>query len=259
MKNIAYILVLFSLPSCSQTNTDKKEKGPEEIVINLVGDSIQVFDDSQVGNFFKILFEKYNNDYYPLGSGITFSEGITASEPDSYHSKSAFLIIDSLKTGNDKYVIDITPEIIRQQSHLRIYKGKYGCHWELSVDGCEWMGFTNGIDADFIFNSEDGGYDKDFAKALNKIDFKDNEEKETFSSAILNVISIHFAPDLTTCERTKVEFDWIDNNLTVTHHYSDSCTNYKDGRPKEEIDFKHVLEFEFEKDRIKNMKRIIKK
>jgi hypothetical protein len=95
MKNIAYILILLSLQSCSQTNTDKIKKESENIVINLVGDSIQVFDDSQSGNFFKVLYEKYNNDYYPLGSGITFSEGITTSEPDSYHSKSAFLIVDS--------------------------------------------------------------------------------------------------------------------------------------------------------------------
>jgi hypothetical protein len=121
------------------------------------------------------------------------------------------------------------------------------------------MGFTNGIDTDFIFNSEDGGYDKDFINALSRADLKDDKEKERFCSVILDVISIQFAPDFAKCERTKIEFDWNEGKLTVTHCYSDSCTDYRDGRPKEEINFSHVLEFEFENDRIQGLKRIIKK
>ena len=257
MKNSVYIFILLCHQACSQIQVAKDEKQKEKMVIDLVGDSTQVFDDTKSGNFFSAIFSKYENDYYVLGSGIMFSEGITTDKPNSYHSKSSFLIVDSLKNGNEKYVIDITPEIIQENSVITIFKGKYGCHWELSVDGCEWMGFTDGTNADFIWNQNGDGYSEDFLKSLSKVIFQTREEKEKFCSSVLDAISIHFAPDFTKCERTNIDFSWIENKLTVTHEYSENCTEFRDGRPKEEIQFSHALAFEFEENRIKNLKRII--
>ena len=258
MKNYLYIFILLCLQACSQTQVAKDEKPKEKMVIDLVGDSTQVFDNTKSGNFFSAIFSKYENDYYVLGSGITFSEGITTDKPNSYHSKSSFLIVDSLKNGNDKYVIDITPEIIQENSDIIIFKGKHSCHWELSLDGCEWMGFSDGTISDFVWNQNGDGYSLEFTKTLNKIDFQTKEEKELFCSTVLDVLSIHFVPDFTKCERVDVDFIWFENMLTVTHKYSEDCTEFRDGRPKEEIQFSHALAFEFEEKRIKNLKRIIK-
>ena len=218
----------------------------------------QIFDNSKAGFFFKEIYSKHGDRYYPLDSDITFSDGVTVDEPDSYYSISSFIIVDSLSEGNEKYLIDITPRIVKQLSDISLYKGKWQCHWELSPNGCEWIGFSDGSDADFIWNKNGGGYSQDFVKALNKVDFQTKEEKETFCSSILEVISTHFAPDFTKCKRTMVDFDWIKNRLVVTHVYSEHCTEYKDGRPKEDINFSHVLEFGFENNRIINLKRIIK-
>lgn len=258
MKRIVFIIVFASLNACSQTEAGKSEKSTTKIATQSTSDSTQVFDNSRSGQFFKEIFNKYQRDYYPLDSKITFNEGITTDKPNSYHSKSSFLIVDSIKNGYDKYVINITPKIIQEKSDIFIYKGKYGCHWELSVDGCEWMGFTDGTIADFIWNQNGDGYSEDFVKSLNKVNFETREEKEKFCSSVLDAISIHFAPDFTKCERMNVDFNWTENKLTVTHEYSQNCTEFRDGRPKEDIQFSHALAFEFQENRIKNLKRIIK-
>ena len=122
MKNAVYIIILFYLLGCSQTQVAKDEKLNEKMVNDLVGKSTQVYGDTKVGNFFRAIFSKYENDYYVLGSGITFSEEITRDEPSSYHFKSSFLIVDSFKKGNEKYLIDITPKIIQENSDITIFK-----------------------------------------------------------------------------------------------------------------------------------------
>jgi hypothetical protein len=194
----AIVQALFLFPACKSThentaktrilnNTASVKKEP--LYSDLSGEA----------RFFKFIFAKYPELYYPLGSSMfleSYSRGSgtlrwkfsfmvidTTVRIDSTLKTETLPTIDTTLTDEKLYLVEITDTVIsRFLPDVHFYSGKHTHHWEIGGE-LSFYGFVNKYTADFIYDQYEDGYSPSFKQMIGAITFKDETEKTQFRAA----------------------------------------------------------------------------
>jgi hypothetical protein len=213
-----------------------------------VEDTIQVFDDTEAGRFFSQVFEQYEDEFLHLGSPWIFTEG-RRNDTDAYFLEGSFYQVDSLATGNARYLREVTPAIIDSFSDVTIYWGIHGTHDELSPDGFEWYGYACGDSAGLIRFSDKMELSPGFIRCLGSQKIAGNNHKQAFCIAVLDIIANEFKLSWR-MEKTEEAISWVGDVLHVKQKY------LMDNEIGGEYTTPLRADFVFKKDRLIDIKNI---
>ena len=198
--------------------------------------------------FVDLLFARYPSDYHELGSEVQWSEVSSHFGENGsmipYHFTSSLLKIDTNAQGVFKYVKEITP-IELKSFGLKFYEGREAAHYELSLDGFQFLAFMSDSTADFINASPK--YDSVFISDLQGIQLPDQQAKEEFCYGLTNVF--HYHKKTGDC-KPKVTYTWNADTLTIIKVYQQACL-YQKQSGRSYYYYHYEMDFYFDKDRLK--------
>ena len=246
-KQKSYILLfivtaLFTLLFVGCQLSDKSSRSNDTVLADSVKNAPQLTNEQL---FFKSIYKKYPKTYFELGSLVTFYER-RDSITHKYTWTVSFMVVDPNEKDEKQYLKEINDPVLKKYlPSTHFYYGKHSTHYELSVNGLDFIGFLNAGKGDFISDTTACGLKPDFVNAVKGITIKDNSDKQKFCSSLLTLLApvLLFKED----EYKKVSsgFEWKNNTLTVTDNYK-----YKAGNGNTST----VLSVSFDNDQLTEIK-----
>lgn len=168
--------------------------------------------------FFNLIFKKYPDRYFSLGSN-SFSEEYN-SDTKKPVRKSSFIIVNDKGTKAQKYLRERKDSILAKYlPSFHFYSGKYTCHLELSVNGLGFVGFLSKGNADFVFDTTTSGFKSDFIKAIKGIKLSGKMDMEKFCSALLTALDPGLLLNYKENIYQRTNLTWINDTLVVENFY----------------------------------------
>lgn len=166
--------------------------------------------------FFNCVFKKYPEKFYPLGSTTVFSESYD-SATNTLIWKLAFLIIDSSKSQDCRYLNEISYPVLKKHlPALHFYVGRHSLHPEIGGRR-DFVAFLQNDTADFSFNNTT--LNDQLLQILKGISISQRIEREKFSEALLSTFIPRLLYQYHRYRKINTTFRWKGNQLIVTSKY----------------------------------------
>lgn len=164
------------------------------------------------------MFSKYPNEYFPLGSGTAFLESYDATT-DKLHWKFAFLIVDSSKSDERKYLVEDNDSTLRKYfGATHLYYGRHSHHYELGLY-VDFIGYLTNNSANFIYDTTADGLKKEFIQLVKGISISGSTEKEKFAQSLLNFLAQGYFLHIEEHKKIDSVMKWLENELVITDIY----------------------------------------